>query len=326
MFPCVLSFFKQKGIGQIERDQSIVRDLAKLHAAKSGTPTLGGVAILLSVILPILILVDLNFYTKSALLVSLSFGCLGFLDDVLKLYKRNIWGIRGKCKLVCGAIFTIGLFGAMYTRYSSDIMLLLKPVLTIETANLPALMLIGVFMFFVLVGTSNAVNLSDGLDGLATVSILPNFLFFGILALFSGSECLASIFNLKFLPGVEELAVIFSCFIGALIVFLWYNCWPSSIMMGDTGALMLGGLLGAAALLLLQPFFLLLTGVIFVTEALSDIIQVSSYKFRQGKRVFLMAPIHHHFELSGMSEQKIVARAGLISVGAFIVALVVLVS
>lgn len=324
VFPRVLHFFQQKNFGQVEREKNLVGKLAELHADKAGTPTFGGVAILLSVILPIFLFAKLNFYVNTALITALGFGLLGFADDFLKLYKRNIWGIRGKYKLVCEAILTLGLFSAMYFKYGEDIGCLLSPVLNIKDINFLSLFLILIFSFFVLTGTSNAVNITDGLDGLASITLLPNFAFFAILALFSGSECLSSVFSVHFLPGIEELAVVFSCFIGGLVVFLWYNSWPSSVMMGDTGSLMLGGLLGAGALLLIQPFFLLLTGVIFVLEALSDILQVSSCKLRKGRRLFLMAPVHHHFELSGIKEQKIVARAGLISFCTFLLGLLVL--
>lgn len=326
VFPHTLTFFKKKKIGQIERGKDIVKDLAKLHASKAGTPTIGGIAILLSVIIPILIFAKLNFYVLTVLVVSLYLGFLGFVDDFFKIFKHSIWGIKGKHKLLYEAVLTGVVLYCMYHKYGSDIRLMLRPILNIETINWFLLVLIGVFMFFVLAGTCNAVNLTDGLDGLATVTILPNFAFFTILAIFSGSECMIDSPKINFLPGIEELAVVFSCVIGSLLVFLWYNSWPSSIMMGDTGALMLGGLLGIGALLLMQPFFLLLTGIIFVVEALSDIVQVASYKLRGGKRVFLMAPIHHHFELSGISEQKIVARAGLISIGSFILSLAVLIS
>ncbi len=325
VFHYILPILQKKNINQIERDQSIIRDLAKVHVSKTGTPTLGGIMILLSVIFPILLLAKLNFYVVTTLVICFSFCFLGLLDDFFKLYKRNIKGICGKHTLFYEGILTFILLITMYIKYGDKIGSLLLPVLDISNISYVWLTLLGIFIFFVLVGTSNAVNLTDGLDGLATISLLPNFVFFGILALISGSECLSSIFNAHFLPGVEELAVVFSCFIGGLINFLWYNSYPSSIMMGDTGSLMLGGLLGVGALLLMKPFFLLLTGIIFVLEVLSDILQVGSFKFRRGKRIFLMAPLHHHFELSGVCEPKIVARAGLISFLMFTIALFLLV-
>jgi phospho-N-acetylmuramoyl-pentapeptide-transferase len=165
--------------------------------------------------------------------------------------------------------------------------------------------------FFVVSGTSNAVNLTDGLDGLASVCIIPNLAFFSVIGCISVSKGLFSACRLSHIPGTGELAVMLSCFCGALLVFLWYNAQPASIIMGDTGSLMLGGLLAVSALVLRVPFYLLPTGGVFVIEVLSDIIQVGSKKLR-GKRVFLMAPIHHHFELAGVSETKIAYRAGII--------------
>ncbi len=325
IFPKILCFFQKKRIEQVERDESIIKDLAKLHNSKIGTPTFGGILILLSVVLPILLFVKFNFYTVIALVVSLLFGLLGFVDDWLKLSKKNIQGIRGKYKLIIEGILTLALLVAMYCKYSNKLLLMLSPILNISHITYLSLFLLWVFMFFVLTGTSNAVNLTDGLDGLASVALMPNFLFFLILALISSSECLALIFNVHYLPGINELAVLFSCFIGGLAGFLWYNSYPANIIMGDTGSLMLGSLLGVGALLLMKPFFLIITGLVFVIEALSDILQVGSFKFRHGKRIFLMAPIHHHFELLGISEQKIVTRTRLISICMFVVAILILI-
>jgi phospho-N-acetylmuramoyl-pentapeptide-transferase len=172
--------------------------------------------------------------------------------------------------------------------------------------------LVVVLVFFVLSGTGNAVNLTDGLDGLASVCIIPNFAFFGFVA-YAVDVGMFPICDAVHFQGISELSVLLSCFCGATSVFLWHNAHPADIMMGDTGSMMLGGLLGVSALVLFMPFSLLLTGVIFLVEALSDIIQIGSMKLRHGKRVFLMAPLHHHFELSGISEPKIVFRAGIIT-------------
>lgn len=323
--PYIFSHIKKRSIGQIERGKEIVRDLADLHASKVGTPTMGGLAIFLSAFLPILLLVKFNFYVLTILFVCISFGFLGFADDFLKVSRKNTNGVKGRIKLLVQGIVSFSLFILIYIHFDNHIVSLTSPAIKFNSVTIVSFLLLLIFVFFVLAGASNSVNVTDGLDGLASVSLLPNFIFFGILAIIIGSQNFSEIFGINYLPGADELAVIFACFTGALIVFLWYNSYPASVMMGDVGSLMLGGLLGAGALLLMKPFFLLLTGVIFVIEALSDIIQISSLKFRKKKGVFLMAPIHHHFELLGMCEQKIVVRAGLISMCACIIALIILV-
>jgi phospho-N-acetylmuramoyl-pentapeptide-transferase len=308
--PKIFRFLGGKKLSQIERGREIVRDLADLHKEKSGTITMGGLAIFASAAASILLLVRFNAYVILALFVCISLGTLGLVDDFLKFSKKNTAGVSGKKKLAAQLAVASIVFAALHSFDGKNF-----------TAMLPFFgwcpewifaFSAFTFAFFVVSGTSNAVNLTDGLDGLASVCVIPNLVFFSVIACISSSKGLSSAWGLGYIPGAGELAVMLSCFCGALLAFLWYNAQPASIIMGDTGSLMLGGLLAVSALALRVPFCLLLTGGIFVTEALSDIIQVGSKKLC-GKRVFLMAPIHHHFELSGVSETKIVYRAGIIT-------------
>jgi phospho-N-acetylmuramoyl-pentapeptide-transferase len=308
--PRIFAFLKEKKLHQIERGQDAVRELANMHKSKNGTPMMGGVAIFLSAIIPIVLFVKFNFHAILVLFVCILSGILGFADDFLKFSRRNVRGISGRKKLAIQFAISCAAFGALYLFHGNFVANVLGPFRFGGTPVL--LLLVFTLVFFVLSGTSNAVNLADGLDGLALVCIIPNLVFYGIAAyvLDSGNFTACNTIHLR---GVSELSVLLSCFCGSALVFLWYNAHPASVMMGDTGALMFGGLLGISALVLFVPFFLPLTGIIFVIEALSDIIQIGSIKLRHGRRVFLMAPLHHHFELSGSSEPKIVFRAGIIT-------------
>jgi phospho-N-acetylmuramoyl-pentapeptide-transferase len=308
--PRVFRFLGKKKLNQIERGREVVRDLADLHRSKSGAATMGGLAIFASAAVSILLLAKLNAFVILALFVCVSFGALGLADDLLKFLKKNTAGVSGKKKLAAQLVVTAAVFVALHLLGEKNFAAMLpffhwcpKWLFTFAAFS---------FSFFVISGTSNAVNLTDGLDGLASACVIPNLVFFAVIACISGSEKLSSACGWNYIPGAGDLAVALSCFCGALLVFLWYNAYPASVIMGDTGSLMLGGLLAVSALALRMPFCLLLTGIVFVVEVLSDIIQVTSKKLR-GKRAFLMAPIHHHFELSGVSETKIVYRAGIIT-------------
>jgi phospho-N-acetylmuramoyl-pentapeptide-transferase len=320
--PKIFASLKRKKLNQIERGHEIVRDLADLHKSKNGTPTMGGLVIFLCAIIPSFFLVRFNFYVILALFVCVSLGILGFVDDFLKFSRQNVRGVSWRKKLAVQFLVSCVAFEALYLFHGNSLINMLSR-LHFE-CNVVPIFLIFVLIFFVISGTSNAVNLTDGLDGLASVCIVPNLIFFGIAAYVLDTGNLFSIREVSRLQGIGELSVMLSCFCGSALVFLWYNAHPASIIMGDTGALMLGGLIGISALMLFMPFSLLLTGIIFVIEALSDIIQVGSMKLRHGERVFLMAPLHHHFELSGISEPKIVFRAGIVTFIATVLCLVLL--
>ncbi|MDR2720708.1 MAG: phospho-N-acetylmuramoyl-pentapeptide-transferase [Puniceicoccales bacterium] len=306
----IFRFLGKKNLNQVERGREVVRDLADLHKRKNGTTTMGGFAIFVSAIISILLLAKLNAYVILALFVCISLGALGLVDDFLKFSKKNTAGISGKKKLALQLAVTAVVFVTLHSFNEKNFATML-PFFDWCPRWLFAFSAFA-FAFFVISGTSNAVNLTDGLDGLASICVIPNLVFFSMIAYISGSEKLSLTYGFSYISGIGELAVMLSCFCGALLTFLWYNAQPATVIMGDTGSLMLGGLLAVSALALRVPFCLLLTGSVFVIEVLSDIIQVGSKKLR-GKRMFLMAPIHHHFELSGVSETKIVYRAGIIT-------------
>ncbi|MDR3273855.1 MAG: phospho-N-acetylmuramoyl-pentapeptide-transferase [Puniceicoccales bacterium] len=320
--PVTFAYLGRKKLNQIERGRDVIRDLADLHRGKNGTITMGGLAVFLSAAIPIIFLVKFNFYVILTLFVCMSLGALGFVDDFLKFSKRNTKGVSGRKKMAVQLVVAIVVFVTLYRFHGKDFVAMLP--LFGRCSGWLFFPMVLAFIFCVIAGTSNSVNLTDGLDGLASVCVIPNLIFFGAMSCILGSEKLSGLCGFAPMPGIGELAVMLACFCGSLLVFLWYNAHPASVMMGDTGSLMLGGLLAVSALLLHMPFCLLLTGIIFVTEALSDIIQVGSKKLRHGKRVFLMAPIHHHFELSGVKETKIVARAGIITWVSTVICTVVL--
>ncbi|MDR1255314.1 MAG: phospho-N-acetylmuramoyl-pentapeptide-transferase [Puniceicoccales bacterium] len=309
--PLIFAFLRRKKLNQIERGRDTIRDLADLHREKNGTATMGGLAIFLSALIPIVLLAKLNLYVLLTLFVCTSLGGLGFVDDFLKLSKKNVRGVSGRKKMVIQLAVAAVVLWALHRFHGQDFAAML-PFL----GWCPRWIFLSIalaFTFCVVAGASNSVNLTDGLDGLASLCVIPNCIFYAAAACILGSVKMSALLKVSPMAGAGELAIVLSCFCGALLVFLWYNSHPASVIMGDTGSLMLGGLLAVSALLLHMPFCLLLTGIIFVIEALSDIIQVGSSKLRHGKKVFRMAPIHHHFELSGVKETKIVARAGIIT-------------
>ncbi|HIG89102.1 phospho-N-acetylmuramoyl-pentapeptide-transferase [Candidatus Thioglobus sp.] len=294
---------RQYQIGQVIRP-----DGPKTHLAKAGTPTMGGLMILFSFITSILIWGDWhNSYLWIVIITALIFGSIGFADDYLKIKKQSSDGLSGKQKYLAqslGAII-IGLWLVNNTHQpiSSD---LLVPFFKDWTIPLGALGLT-VLSYFVIVGSSNAVNLTDGLDGLA---IMPVILISGALAIFayiSGNYNFSNYLNMPFMPDSGEVFVICAALIGAGLGFLWFNTYPAEIFMGDVGSLSLGAILAVIAIIVRQEILLFIMGGVFVAETLSVIIQVGWYK-RTKKRIFLMAPLHHHFEKMGMSEPKIIVR------------------
>ncbi len=284
----------------------------KGHRSKQGTPTMGGVLILLAIIVPTLLWADLsNRYVLLMLLSTAWMGTVGLVDDYLKTVKKVPKGLVGRYKLMgqIGLGFTIGLVLYLYP---------LSEQLATKT-NLPFLKnyLIDFQWFYiplvilVVTGTSNAVNLTDGLDGLAIGLVGIAIAAYAAISYVSGHSIFSHYLNILYLPGVGELTVFCLSVLGACLGFLWYNAHPAQVFMGDTGALALGGALGIVAVLVKQELLLVVIGGVFVVEVLSVIIQVCSFKWR-GKRVFLMAPIHHHFELKGWKESKIVIRFWLL--------------
>jgi phospho-N-acetylmuramoyl-pentapeptide-transferase len=280
---------------------------------KKGTPTMGGVMILLAFGISTLLWADLtNGYVWIMLLVTFGYGFLGFVDDYLKLTKKNTKGLAGKKKLV-GQI-TIGLVACFFIIKLSPenyAFHLSVPFLKNTLIDLSYFYL--VFVIAVMVGASNAVNLTDGLDGLATVPVIIAVSCFGLIVYLVGNIKYSEHLFLPHIPNSGEIAILCGGLIGACLGFLWYNAQPAEVFMGDTGSLSLGGFLGTIAVIAKHEIVLAIIGGLFVMETMSVIIQVMYYK-RTGKRIFLMSPIHHHFEKKGWSESKIVIRFWIIAV------------
>jgi len=308
---------------QYQIKQVIRTDGPGTHKDKAGTPTMGGVMILFAFISSILIWGDWhNTYLWIIIVTALIFGGIGFADDYLKIKKQSSDGLSAKQKYLAqslGAIIIgIWLVNNPHQPISTD---LLIPFIKDWTIPLGAVGL-AVLSYFVIVGSSNAVNLTDGLDGLA---IMPVILISGALAIFAyigGNYNFASYLNMPFMPGTGEIFVICAALIGAGLGFLWFNTYPAEIFMGDVGSLSLGAILAVIAIIVRQEILLFIMGGVFVAETLSVMIQVGWYK-RTKTRIFLMAPLHHHYEQKGLSEPKIIVRFWMIT---FILVLISLAS
>ena len=279
---------------------------------KKGTPTMGGVLILSTLAVSTLLWADLrNTYVWAVLLLTLGFGAIGFVDDYIKLSKASFKGLSGRGKLVVQAIMAAG--AAIWIMSATrDPLATGLAVPVFKDVLIPLGFAFPLFAMFVMIGASNAVNLTDGLDGLAIVPTIIAAGVFGLIAYLVGNANFANYLKLNEVPGTGELAVFCSALIGAGLGFLWYNAPPARVFMGDTGSLALGGALGAVAVATKQEIVLAIVGALFVVETVSVIIQVFWYK-RTGKRVFLMAPLHHHFEKKGWAEPTIVIRFWIIS-------------
>ena len=290
-------------IGQAVRD-----DGPQTHLIKKGTPTMGGALILVSVAITTLLWADLqNRYVWIVLITTLGFGIVGWVDDWRKVVHRNPKGLSARAKFFWQSV--IAIVAISYLAYSAKLPQQTELIVPFfKTVAIP-LGTIGfvILGYFVVVGTSNAVNLTDGLDGLA---IMPTVMIASALAVFayvSGNAVFAKYLGFPLIAGSGELAVICGGMAGAGLAFLWFNAYPAEVFMGDVGALALGAALGMIALVVRQEIVLLIMGGVFVVETLSVIIQVASFKLT-GKRVFKMAPLHHHFELIGWSEPKVISR------------------
>ena len=297
-----------QGSGQPIRD-----DGPETHFKKAGTPTMGGLMILISVTISTLLWADLkNPFIWISLLVMVGFGLIGFGDDYLKLTKKNPKGLSSKKKLVVQAIIagiaTIGIVHILPESISTGVAI---PFLKHFFIPLGAFFYI--WAALVMIGSSNAVNLTDGLDGLAIVPVAIAAASFGLISYVVGREDFSTYLQISYVPGTAELMIICGALVGGAMGFLWFNAPPAMIFMGDTGSLAMGGLLGTMAVMVKHELVLLIIGGLFVMETLSVIIQVASFKLT-GKRVFKMAPIHHHFEKAGWSEPTVVIRFWIIAV------------
>ncbi len=295
------------------KGQPIRSDGPESHFQKAGTPTMGGFIILLGVTVSALLWANLgSIYVWSVLGISVAFGLIGFYDDYLKVTSASHEGLSGKARLAIEAIVAAaGVY--IMTRFGDNP---LSPTITFPffkdvAVNLGIFFL--VFAAFVIVGAGNAVNLTDGLDGLAIVPVMIAAASFALIAYVTGHSVFAQYLQIDYIRGASELSVVCGALIGAGLGFLWFNAPPAAIFMGDTGSLALGGLLGAIAVATKHEIVLGIVGGLFVLEALSVIIQVVSFKLT-GKRVFKMAPIHHHFEQLGWTEPQVVIRFWIIAV------------
>ncbi|MEX0345139.1 MAG: phospho-N-acetylmuramoyl-pentapeptide-transferase [Rhizobiaceae bacterium] len=295
------------------KGQPIRADGPQTHFKKAGTPTMGGLMILIGIVVSSLLWANLsNIYVWVILMVTLGFGAIGFYDDYLKVTKQSHKGFSGKARLL--AEFLIAAVAAWIIIQNGKV-----PFSTSVTFPFFKDFVINLGWFFipfaciVMVGSGNAVNLTDGLDGLAIVPVMIAASTFGVIAYLSGNAVFANYLQIHFVPGTGELAVVLGAVIGASLGFLWFNAPPAAIFMGDTGSLALGGLIGAIAVATKHELVLAIVGGLFVVEILSVVIQVSWFKMT-GKRVFLMAPIHHHFEKLGWTESQVVIRFWIISV------------
>ena len=316
--PWLIRKLRELQIGQFIREEG-----PKSHQSKKGTPTMGGVLIVISTVVPSLLWADLhNAYVLLSIGAMLAFGAIGFADDYIKTVKKRNLGLTAKSKftlqvltsilagialiaLTTKGVYSTQLIVPFFKKFRPDLVIdsiLNKPLLW-PLAFVPFL----IFVTLVIVGSSNAVNLTDGLDGLAIGCTVIASGAFTILTYLTSNARFATYLDIQYIPHAGELTVFCGALVGAALGFLWYNAHPADIFMGDVGSLSLGGTIGVLAVILKQEVLLFFVGGVFVLEAVSVILQVGSYKLT-GKRIFRMAPIHHHFELIGWSESKVIAR------------------
>jgi phospho-N-acetylmuramoyl-pentapeptide-transferase len=306
--PIFIKFLKKYQIKEKIRTEG-----PQSHLFKEGTPTMGGIIVLSAIVVPTLLWADLtNYFILMILMVTVWLGAIGFMDDYLKAVKHQTKGMVARKKLV-GQLALGLVFGLILTFYppnsafdgTTGIPFLKNYVLVLGIFYIP-------FIIIVITGSSNAVNLTDGLDGLAMGLTGLCFMAFAGFAYVTGRIDFSDYLQIDYIPGAGEMSIYCGAAVGAALGFLWFNSHPAEVFMGDTGSLALGGTLGAIAILIKKELLLVIVGGVFVIEVLSVILQVLSYKYRGGKRIFKMAPIHHHFELKGWPESKVVVRFWII--------------
>jgi phospho-N-acetylmuramoyl-pentapeptide-transferase len=316
--PTIISRLRMLKVGQVVRTEG-----PQTHLGKSGTPTMGGVLIVMATVIPTLLWARLDQFNTWAVVVTISWlGTLGFLDDYLKITRKKTEGLKGRYKLMgqtgAGLVLGLALVFVPHWLHGLDTGI---PTYPFAWTQIPFFKTVHIslwwplyilFVTFIIVGCSNAVNLTDGLDGLATMPVIIASLAFLLISYLVGNAIYSDYLGIPFVLGAGQLTVLCSAIIGAGLAFLWYNAPPAAVFMGDTGSLALGGALGAIAVATQHELVLGIIGGLFVVEAMSVIIQVFFYK-RTGKRVFKMAPIHHHFEQMGWSEPTVVIRFWIIS-------------
>jgi phospho-N-acetylmuramoyl-pentapeptide-transferase len=307
---------------QFQIGQNIREEGPESHQAKAGTPTMGGVLIVVSIVLATLLWANLrNPFIWIVVGSTLAFGAVGFADDYLKIVRKRSLGLTARSKILLQLLTTLGVGGSLLylaadgqfsTRLTVPFLKEFTPDLLLSGPGLSFMALAGaipflIFIGFVVVGSSNAVNLTDGLDGLAIGCVSIASAALTMLTYVTGHQIFAEYLDLQYLGSVGEVTIFCGSIFGASIGFLWYNAHPAEVFMGDVGSLALGGAIGTVAVVIKQELLLISVGGIFVVEALSVMIQVGSFKLR-GKRVFRMAPLHHHFELLGWTESKVIIR------------------
>lgn len=305
--PLFIRTMRKFQIGQVVRD-----DGPETHLAKQGVPTMGGLLILAAITVGTVLWARLdNSLVWLSLFVTLFYGCIGSIDDIKKITKKSSAGLSAKGKLVlqiCGAS-VVGLFIYLHPGFDGHLSL---PFLKNFRPDL------GVFYIFfaviVIVGSSNAVNLTDGLDGLAAGPTIVTTTVYLIFSYLAGNILLSDYLQIPYVAGSGELAIFCGTIFGACLGFLWFNAFPAQMFMGDVGSLALGGAIGGVAIIIKQEFLLAIVGGVFVMEAVSVILQVGYFKWTKGKRIFLMAPFHHHFEKKGWHESKVVVRFWIVSI------------
>ena len=317
--PWVIQKLREFQIGQYVRD-----DGPQSHLKKSGTPTMGGILIIIAILLPTVLWSDpANPFVWITVFSTLAFGAIGFADDYIKVVQKRSLGLTARAKLlyqglagfaVAAALVLLQQFKLFSTQLTVPFLKSWRPDLqwhwlgSIPHMGLLAFLPFVAFVIFVLMGSSNAVNLTDGLDGLAIGCTIIAAGALAVLTYVSGHVVFAEYLELQRMPMVGELTVFCGSMVGASIGFLWYNAHPAEIFMGDVGSLALGGAIGTVAIIIRQELLLPFIGGIFILEAISVILQVGSYKLRNKKRIFKMAPLHHHFEQLGWQESKVIAR------------------
>lgn len=305
--PKLIRLLQQYQIGQA------IRDLGpQSHMSKAGTPTMGGVLILLSITISVLLWGDLSSrFLWVALIVTLAFGAIGWVDDYRKVIEKDSRGLPARWKYFWQSIFGLGAALALfYSSHSPSETLLIVPFFKTVMPQLGVMYVL--LAYFVIVGSSNAVNLTDGLDGLAIMPTVMVASALGVCAYLIGNVNYASYLSIPFVLGTGELVVFCAALVGAGIGFLWFNTYPAQIFMGDVGSLALGAALGVVAVMVRQEIIFFIMSGVFVAETLSVMLQVASFKAR-GKRIFRMAPLHHHYELKGWPEPRVIVRFWIVT-------------
>ncbi|MDZ4745937.1 MAG: phospho-N-acetylmuramoyl-pentapeptide-transferase [bacterium] len=320
--PRIIAALKRRQIGEQAKPE--LQQVGQ-HSLKAGTPTMGGLIVLASILIPTLLWANvLNMYVVLAVFTTAALGLVGFLDDYLKVVKKYPKGLIGRYKIV-GQVVTGLIVGScvyFYPEWFSPTLEAVKTLTTVpfeKNVNFDFGILYIPVVVFIITATSNAVNLTDGLDGLCIGTVGISALTLAVIAYFSGNAFFAEYLNIMHLRGTDELTIFCAAIVGAVMGFLWYNAYPAQVFMGDTGSLALGGAIGVLCVLIKKEFLIPIVGGIFFAESISVILQVAWFKYTrkrygEGRRIFKMAPLHHHFERSGWHESKIVTRFYIVAV------------